>query len=183
MVIENKTKITQESILGVMRASNFDNDRYKKFKLIYNLFGLLFGMMLIRSLVQYMLGDADTFMTVFYAVATAIFLYIGMIGMDKNNRKRFECIYGKMKGITFTYIIDSEEIKVIDEEDDSDQFFWKEIIKWNQDHENFYLFVGHENCLIISKKGFQTGTEEDFRELATAVFGLRSIDEDTEKRG
>lgn len=175
MVIINKTKITEESINGVMRASNFDNDRYKKFKVIYNLFGLLFGMMLVRSLVAHMLGsqDADTFLTVFFAVGTVIFLYIGMYGMDKSNKKRFQNIYSNMKGVTFTYAIDSEDIKVTDEEDDSDLISWNDIIKWNQDMENFYLFVNHENCLIIDKKGFTSGAEKDLKDLTTAVFAMR----------
>ncbi|MDO5402658.1 MAG: YcxB family protein [Eubacteriales bacterium] len=175
MVIKNKTKITDESITGVMRASNFDNDRYKKFKIIYNLFGLLFGMMLVQSLVKHMLGsaEADTFLTVFFAVGTVIFLYIGMAGMDKSNKKRFQNIYNNMKGVTFTYTIDSEDIKVTDEEDDSDMFSWEDIVKWNQDMEYFYLFVNQENCLIIDKKGFISGTEKDLKELATAVFAIR----------
>lgn len=180
MVIENKTKITQERIDGVMRASNFDNDRYKKFKLVYNLFGLLFGVMFVRSVVEHMMNtsSADTFMTMFYAVATAIFLYIGMIGMDKNNKNRFQSIYGKMKNITFTYAIDSEEIKVTDEEEDSDLFSWKDVTKWNQDQNNFYFFVSQENCLIMDKKGFTSGTEQDLRDLATAVFALRNEEEE-----
>lgn len=183
MIIENKTKISDKSIDGVMRASNFDNDRYKTFKLVYNLFGLLFGMMLVRSLVAHMLGssEADTFLTVFFAAGTGIFLYIGMIGMDKSNRKRFHNIYSRMKGITFTYCIDSEEIKVTDEENDSDLFKWESVIKWAQDMENFYLFVSNENCLIIDKKGFINGTEQDFKELATAVFTIRKQQESSAK--
>ena len=31
----------KEHIQAVMRAANFDNDRYKKFKLMYNFFFLL----------------------------------------------------------------------------------------------------------------------------------------------
>jgi len=33
MVIKNQTKMKKEHIQAVMRAANFDNDRYKKFKL------------------------------------------------------------------------------------------------------------------------------------------------------
>ena len=44
---------------AVMRAANFDNDRYKKFKLMYNFFGLLFGMMFVRYLIFEMLGSSE----------------------------------------------------------------------------------------------------------------------------
>ena len=56
MVIKNQTKMKKEHIQAVMRAANFDNDRYKKFKLMYNFFGLLFGMMFVRYLIFEMLG-------------------------------------------------------------------------------------------------------------------------------
>ena len=52
MTIKNETAFTKECMEGAMRASNFDNSRYKTFKLIYNMFGLIFGMMMIRELVS-----------------------------------------------------------------------------------------------------------------------------------
>ena len=68
MTIKNETAFTKECMEGAMRASNFDNSRYKTFKLIYNMFGLIFGMMMIRELVLKMTGNeqADTFMIVLY---------------------------------------------------------------------------------------------------------------------
>ena len=59
MVIKNQTKMKKEHIQAVMRAANFDNDRYKKFKLMYNFFGLLFGMMFVRYLIFEMLGSSE----------------------------------------------------------------------------------------------------------------------------
>ena len=52
MTIKNETAFTKECMEGAMRASNFDNSRYKTFKLIYNMFGLIFGMMMILSLIH-----------------------------------------------------------------------------------------------------------------------------------
>ena len=57
MTIKNETAFTKECMEGAMRASNFDNSRYKTFKLIYNMFGLIFGMMMIRELVLKMTGN------------------------------------------------------------------------------------------------------------------------------
>ena len=166
-----------------MRASNFDNSRYKTFKLIYNMFGLIFGMMMIRELVLKMTGNeqADTFMIVLFGLVAGggffifCFLYIGMIGMDKSNKKKFHNIYGKMVGIKFTYEIDAENIIITDEENDSDTFSWNEVVKWNQDPDNIYLFVGDDNCLVVSKKGFTQGSADDLRQLADAVIGMRNV--------
>ena len=152
MTIKNETAFTKECMEGAMRASNFDNSRYKTFKLIYNMFGLIFGMMMIRELVL-----------------------IGMIGMDKSNKKKFYNIYGKMVGIKFTYEIDAENIIITDEENDSDTFSWNEVVKWNQDPDNIYLFVGDDNCLVVSKKGFTQGSADDLRQLADAVIGMRNV--------
>ena len=57
MTIKNETAFTKECMEGAMRASNFDNSRYKTFKLAYNLFGLIFGMMMIREIVLKMTGN------------------------------------------------------------------------------------------------------------------------------
>ena len=177
MIIKNNTQFTKESMEGAMRASNFDNNRYKFFKLVYNLFGLLFGMMFVRYLVLRFTGrdEADTFMEIFYAAATALFLYIGMVGIDKSQKKRFESIYSRMIGVTFSYEIDSENIVVYDEEE-SDTISWDEVIKWQQDDKNFYLFVSDDNCLVISKDGFVDSDKQDMKELLNAIMGLRNLD-------
>ena len=173
MTIKNETAFTKECMEGAMRASNFDNSRYKTFKLIYNMFGLIFGMMMIRELVLKMTGNeqADTFMIVLFGLVAVVFLYIGMVGMDKSNKKKFYNIYGKMVGIKFSYEIDAENIIITDEENDSDTF----IVKWNQDPDNIYLFVGDDNCLVVSKKGFTQGSADDLRQLADAVIGMRNV--------
>ncbi len=176
MTIKNETAFTKECMEGAMRASNFDNSRYKTFKLAYNLFGLIFGMMMIREIVLKMTGNeqADTFMIVLFGLVAVVFLYIGMIGMDKSNKKKFHNIYGKMVGIKFSYEIDAENIIITDEENDSDTFSWNDIVKWNQDSDNIYLFVGDDNCLVVSKKGFTQGSADDLRQLADAVIGMRN---------
>ena len=160
MTIKNETAFTKECMEGAMRASNFDNSRYKTFKLIYNMFGLIFGMMMIRELVLKMTGNeqADTFMIVLFGLVAVVFLYIGMIGMDKSNKKK-----------------DAENIIITDEENDSDTFSWNDIVKWNQDSDNIYLFVGDDNCLVVSKKGFTQGSADDLRQLADAVIGMRNV--------
>ncbi len=176
MTIKNETAFTKECMEGAMRASNFDNSRYKTFKLAYNLFGLIFGMMMIREIVLKMTGNeqADKFMIVLFGLVAVVFLYIGMIEMDKSNKKKFHNIYGKMVGIKFSYEIDAENIIITDEENDSDTFSWDDVVKWNQDTDNIYLFVGDDNCLVVSKKGFTAGSADDLRQLADAVIGMRN---------
>ena len=68
--MKNRTLFKQEYIDAAMRASNFDNNKYKIFKMIYNIFGLLFGMGCIRYLIFQIMGseEADWFMVIFYAV-------------------------------------------------------------------------------------------------------------------
>ena len=77
MVIKNKTLFQKEYVEAAMRAGNFDDNKYKFFKIVYNMFGLLFGMGLVRYLVFQAIGsdEADWFMVVFYGCAAAIFLY------------------------------------------------------------------------------------------------------------
>lgn len=183
MVIKNKTLFQKEYVEAAMRAGNFDNNKYKLFKLIYNAFGLLFGMGFVRYLVFEAIGseDADWFMVAFYGCAAAIFLYIGMIGLDKSNKRRYHNTYSKMVGITFTYEIDSENIVVTDEENDSDTFKWEEVIKWAEDNDNIYLFVAAHNCLVINKNSFEEGSAKDLIELATAVLMLRDEQADEER--
>ena len=175
MVIKNQTTMTKEHIKAVMRAGNFDNNRYKSFKLLYNLFGLLFGMMFVRYLIFQMLGSSqkDNMMLFLYGIACAIFLYIGMYGMDRSNYKKYYRIYGNMIGVTFTYEADSEGINVTDVDNDSEFFEWERVIRWVENPDYFFVYVGMEECLILDKKGFIEGESYDFKELITAVMALR----------
>lgn len=182
MVIKNKTLITKEMIKSVMCASNFDNNKYKAFKTVYNVFGLIFMMMLVSTLAPVLTGsqEADYVIIGFYATAGAVFLYIGMYGMDRNNYNRFKQIYLNMTGHTFEYEIDSEEIRVTDDEGDSDVLLWAEVLKWNEDTQNYYVFSGVNEALIINKSGFTECSSKDFKELATAVMALRKVKVQTE---
>ena len=127
MTIKNETAFTKECMEGAMRACEAGNSRYKTFKLIYKLFGIIFAMMMVREFVK------------------------------------------------FSYEIDAENIIITDEENDSDTFSWNEVVKWNQDSDNMYLFVGDDNCLVVSKKGFTQGSADDLRQLADAVIGMRNV--------
>ena len=43
MTIKNETAFTKECMEGAMRACEAGNSRYKTFKLIYKLFGIIFA--------------------------------------------------------------------------------------------------------------------------------------------
>ena len=154
MTIKNETAFTKECMEGAMRACEAGNSRYKTFKLIYKLFGIIFAMMMVREFVMKLTGNvhADTFMILLFGVVAVVFLYIG---------------------VKFSYEIDAENIIITDEENDSDTFSWNEVVKWNQDSDNMYLFVGDDNCLVVSKKGFTQESADDLRQLADAVIGMR----------
>lgn len=176
MTIRNNTAFTKECMEGAMRACETGNSRYKTFKLIYKLFGIIFAMMMVRELVMKLTGNAqaDTFMILLFGVVAVVFLYIGIIGMDKSNRRKFHNIYGKMVGVKFSYEIDAENIIITDEENDSDTFSWNDVVRWNQDQDNIYLFVGDDNCLVVSRNGFTQGSADDLTQLADSVIDMRS---------
>ena len=96
-----------------------------------------------------------------------------MRACEAGNSRYKTFIYGKMVGVKFSYEIDAENIIITDEENDSDTFSWNEVVKWNQDSDNMYLFVGDDNCLVVSKKGFTQESADDLRQLADAVIGMR----------
>lgn len=175
MVIKNQTKMKKEHIKAVMRAANFENNRYKTFKLVYNLFGLLFGMMFVRYLMFEMMGSSQRqpVMMTLYGLVGAAFLYIGMYGMDRSNYKKYNRIYRNMVGVTFFYEADSEGIQMTDEDHDSEFFEWARMLKWTEDWDCFFVYMGMEECLVIDKKGFVEGTDKEFKELLIAVMGLR----------
>ena len=56
-----------------------------------------------------------------------------------------------------------------------------EVVKWNQDPDNIYLFVGDDNCLVVGKKGFTQGSADDLRQLADAVIGMRNETENSQQ--
>lgn len=174
MVIKNETTIKEENIKAVMHASNFDNSRYKIFKVIYNTFGLVFGMMMVHLLMPLLLGKGtpDYALIIIYGIACVVLLYIGMYGMDRNNYARFRAVYSNMVGHTFRYEIDSEEIAVSDEEE-TETIGWEDITKWAEDTDNIYLFLNNTEALIISKAGFKECRSRDLKELAAAIMGVR----------
>ena len=49
MTIKNETAFTKECMEGAMRACEAGNSRYKTFKLIYKLFGIIFGLYYAQS--------------------------------------------------------------------------------------------------------------------------------------
>ena len=77
MVIKNKTLFQKEYVEAAMHAANFDDNKYKFFKIVYNMFGLLFGMGCVRYLVFQALGreEADWFMVVLWIGSSHIPVY------------------------------------------------------------------------------------------------------------
>lgn len=182
MIIKNETTIKEENIKAVMHAGNFDNNRYKLFKIIYNSFGLIFGMMMIRMLMPVFLGKGspEYALIIIYGIACVVFLYIGMYGMDRNNYARFRAVYSKMVGHTFRYEIDSEEIVVSDEEE-TETVSWEDVTKWAEDADNIYLFVSSTEAMIINKEGFTECKSKDLKELAAAIMSVRKEAENDKK--
>ena len=72
MTIKNETAFTKECMEGAMRAVILITADIRPF---YNMFGLIFGMMMIRELVLKMTGNeqADTFMIVLFGLVAVVF--------------------------------------------------------------------------------------------------------------
>lgn len=184
MVIKNETTIKEKNVKAVMRASNFDNNRYKIFKIIYNSFGLIFGMMMIRQLMPVFLRtdeNPEYVLIIIYGIACVVLLYIGMYGMDRNNYMHFRTVYSNMVGHTFKYEIDSEEILVSDGEM-TEKVAWQDITKWAEDEDNIYLFADGTEAMIISKEGFTECSSRELKELVIAVMGVREEEQENVKK-
>jgi hypothetical protein len=181
MTIKNSTVLSKEAVKGAMRASNFDNNRYKAFKIIYNSFGLVSGMMAIRYLIMEMIGsqDENKWMLVIFVIVAAVFLYLGMYGMDRSNMRRFNLLYKNKIGKEFQYEIDSDEIHITEAGKDPEVFSWNQVEQWNQDTDRIYLYIKGRECAIIDNKGFSQCDEKDLRDLAKAVFALRKDENET----
>ena len=147
MVIENTTVFKKEYIKRIMWANNSDDNKYKRFKLIYNTFGLVAGMMFIRYFIFDAMGNVQTSkpLMYIYAIEAAVCLYIGMYGMDRNNLKSYNKLYANMDNVKFIYNIDNTGITVAD---------------------NFYFFVGSEECLVVNKNGISKGSIRELYDLS-----------------
>ncbi|WP_027437083.1 YcxB family protein [Lachnospira multipara] len=175
MVIKNSTVFTQETLEGLNKASNFRNEKYKRFKLIYNLAGLVFLMLFVRYMVLLLTQDErqDVFLTVFYGLAAGVFLFIGMYLLESDSKKRFNNLYKNMIGLEFKYTIDSEEIEVEDEEQDVDVLKWKDVYIVEKDSDYIYIFFNNENGLALNRAGFSEGSDKDLLELSNAILQTR----------
>lgn len=114
MTIQNETKITQAMIDGAMRADNFNNESYKRKKLIFNSAGLITGMVLVSVTARSLAASGESpklFIAVFGLVAIAL-LYYGMVGMDRTQLAQFRKKYADDIGKVFAYEISTEEIVV-----------------------------------------------------------------------
>ena len=179
MTIKNTTKFQPKTLEGINRASKFKNEKYKKFKLIYNLVGLIFLMLFVRYMVMFLVKDdtSDVFLTVFYAVAAVVFLFIGMYWIDRDNRHRFNNLYKNMIGVEFKYEIDSEDIIVEDTDKDTDNLKWVDVTKVEKDLDYVYLFFDNDNCLALDNNGYTSGTKDDLLALSEAIFATRLEEE------
>ena len=52
-------------------------------------------------------------------------------------------------------------------------FEWERMLKWVEDLDSFFVYMGLEECLILDKNSFVEGTDINFKELLTAVAGLK----------
>ena len=172
-MIKNKTKITQEAVKAAMVASNFSDDRYKKIKVIYNFFGLLSGIMFVRYLSLQLLGsdEANTGFTVLFGVVTAVFLFIGMYGMDKSKIKIFRQVYQDIMDTYIEYVIDNEGIGIghEDNEVDKNMILWKNISHWKEDVDYFFIFMDDKTAFIIKKSEFTQGSASDLKKMLTSL--------------
>ncbi len=160
MTIENKTIFQKEYIRTMVWAGHAADEKYKRFKLIYNMFGLLAGMMCVRCAVFDITGQQTggrSFIYIYGAVA-AVCLYIGMYGMDNQQFKKSRDKYKDIVGTAFIYRMNQERIEIAIGEKDVISFGWNDIEQIRQDMNCFYIYMKEQElCFVMDKRGFITG--------------------------
>jgi hypothetical protein len=108
---------------------------------------------------------------------------MGMYQLDRVKYNQIKSDYAK-RGITkIDFEVDAEDITMT-AGGKTCICKWKNVTKWMEDGNNFYLFIGdvdaendEEECIIISKKGFTQCTAKDMKQLCAAIMQARREEE------
>lgn len=177
MVIKNTTTYTNKTLEKAAIASNYNNETYKKKKLLFNFAGLTSGMVMVSIMARNIAANESINMiaVVLFGIICIGCLFIGMYYLDKNKQIAFREKYLSKVGQTYYYEIDSENIEVKKAADDEAAIIhWKDIKFLSEDKNNIYLFCGEYEWEALSKEGFTSCTYKDLKQLYQAVLWEKS---------
>ena len=114
MVIKNTTTYTDKTLEKAAIASNYNNETYKKKKLLFNFAGLTSGMVMVSIMARNFAANQSINMitVVLFGIICIACFFIGMYYLDKNKHIVFREKYSSKVGQTYSYEIDSENIEV-----------------------------------------------------------------------
>lgn len=177
MVIKNTTTYTDKTLEKAAVASNYNNEMYKKKKLLFNFAGLTSGMVMVSIMARNVASNESINMiaVVLFGLICIGCLFIGMYYLDKNKHIIFREKYSSKLGQTFYYEIDSENIEVKKGiEDEATVIHWQDIKFLSEDKDNIYLFCGEYEWEALSKEGFTSCTCKDLKQLYKAILWEKS---------
>lgn len=177
MVIKNTTNCTKNLYRQAAIMCNNKNESYRKKKLIYNLAGLVSGMVGVSIMSRQLLssGDYNIVIILPFLAVCGFCLFMGMYYLDKNTCDKVINGYTQKNISSFDYEIDAEEI-LIKASGKECIYRWTDIKNWTEDVHNFYLFTEESenelvygDCIIIDKHGFTECGANDMKMLCKAV--------------
>lgn len=172
MVIKNTTTYTDKTLEKAAIASNYNNEIYKRKKLLFNFAGLTSGMVMVSIMARNFAANEsiNRVAVILFGVICVGCLFIGMYYLDKNKQIVFREKYSSKIGQTFYYEIDSENIEVKKAADDkAAMIHWQDIKFLSEDKDNIYLFSGEYEWEALSKKGFTSCDDKDLKQLYKAI--------------
>ncbi len=177
MVIKNTTTYTDKTLDKAAIASNYNNETYKKKKLLFNFAGLTSGMVMVSIMARNFAANQSINMitVVLFGIICIACFFIGMYYLDKNKHIVFREKYSSKVGQTYSYEIDSENIEVKKATDDETTIIrWLDIKFLSEDKDNIYLFCGEYEWEALSKEGFTSCTYKDLKQLYKAILWEKS---------
>lgn len=177
MVIKNTTTYTDKILEKAAIASNYNNETYKKKKLLFNFAGLTSGMVMVSIMARNFAANQSINMitVILFGIICIACFFIGMYYLDKNKHIVFREKYSSKVGQTYSYEIDSENIEVKKATDDETTIIrWLDIKFLSEDKDNIYLFCGEYEWEALSKEGFTSCTYKDLKQLYKAILWEKS---------
>ena len=172
MVIKNTTKYTNKTLEKAAIASNYNNEKYKKKKLLFNFAGLVSGMVMVSILSRSFAANESVNMiaVILFGIICAFCLFVGMYYIDKSKDAIFQEKYSFKVGETYHYEIDAENIEVRKAIYEEERVIsWVDVKFLSEDKDNIYLFCSEYEWEALAKNGFTSCTDKDLKLLYKAV--------------
>jgi hypothetical protein len=190
MVIKNSTICDKNVCRQAAVMINSKDERYGRKKLVFNCVGLVAGMVAVSIMSRQIAstGDYNIWITLPFLAVCAVCLYMGMYQLDRVKYNQIKADYAKRGISKIDFEVDAEDITMT-AGGKTTVCKWKNVTKWTEDVNNFYLFVEDDDetaendanvedfiagdCIIISKKGFTQCTARDMKQLCAAIMQAR----------